>query len=963
MFRKFFGIVWMGAAALAAAAPTTAVFPVQYSLSDRYLVDQNATPFPIMGRTAWFITSLSVVDYHTFIDDSVLRGYNSIELHVVNHDPRGNNPPFCGSGDLPFIKRLDGINWNGSLTYGNINNEAPDFTTPNEPYWSFVDGLLSYCESKGILVFMFPSYVGFAGAGSNQGWIQEMVANGPAKIQTYGSWIATRYQGRKNLVWMMGGDMGTFNPAQNAAEAALLAGLKSVNGQQSTYFSAEWESGMIATDQLNFGAAMTLNGAYSFSGDVNNLGRRAYSRALVEPAFLLEEPYDEEGADGNGANPNAIQPVRRFQWWGWLSSIGGYISGNGYVWPFRSPDWLNHLNTQGSRDMMRLNAFINSIRWFKLVPSGLSGIRTLVTNGGSTPSLSDYVAAAGTSDGTLLVAYIPPAHSGSITVDMTAMSGPSKADWYDPTNATDTEIGTGLPNTGTRVFTPPGNNGAGDGDWVLVIERLQAPDTEPPVVTLTAPIGGATVSSTITVSATATDNVGVMGVRLQVDGTDLVPEIVTSPYTVSWNTQLVGNGPHVVRAIARDLANNNVSSSASVTVNNVVVNPLVAAYGFNEGAGATVGDLSGYGNTGTITGASWTSQGHFGNALNFNGTSNWITVNDSNSLDISGAMTLEAWAYPSISPGIWTTFALKEAPPGAFAYLLQADPSSRPSSYITTDADGSQGVTATQPLPVNTWSFVAATYNGTVLSLYVNGVPAGNTFVSGNILPSAGPLRFGGNSIWGEYFAGAIDEVRLYNRALSLSEIQTDMNTAVGAQSPTPTPAGTPSPTPGGVVSIAGAVSYCTSPTAHPVAGVTLTLSGSGTGTVVTDATGNYQFVALISGGSYSVTPSKPAVLPGGTGAKINTIDMVAVQRHFLQITPLTGCRLTAGDVTGEGVANTVDIIAIQRFYLGGTTGIANTGKYRFIPVNRSYPGISSSQNAQDYDTLVLGDVATPFIE
>ena len=48
----------------------------------------------------------------------------------------------------------------------------------------------------------------------------------------------------------------------------------------------------------------------------------------------------------HNANPSATQPVRRFQWWGWLSTIGGYMSGNGYVWPFNS-GWNSHLDTQG----------------------------------------------------------------------------------------------------------------------------------------------------------------------------------------------------------------------------------------------------------------------------------------------------------------------------------------------------------------------------------------------------------------------------------------------------------------------------------------------------------------------------------------------------------------------------------------------------------------------------------------
>jgi hypothetical protein len=162
--------------------------------------------------------------------------------------------------------------------------------------------------------------------------------------------------------------------------------------------------------------------------------------------------------------------VRRFQWWGWLSTIGGYISGNGYVWPFTAA-WRHHLDTQGSRDMARLNAFIESVAWYKLVPSGLNGMRMLITAGGSSASLRDYVAAAAAPDGTLMVAYVPPAHSGAITVDMRALNGPVRARWFDPTSGMYTIIGTGLTDTGSRSFTAPGNNSAGLKDWVLVLDH------------------------------------------------------------------------------------------------------------------------------------------------------------------------------------------------------------------------------------------------------------------------------------------------------------------------------------------------------------------------------------------------------------------------------------------------------------------------------------------------------------
>src|SRR6476659_7098453 len=65
----------------------------------------------------------------------------------------------------------------------------------------------------------------------------------------------------------------------------------------------------------------------------------------------------------------------------------------------------------------------------------------------------------------------------------------------------------------------------------------------------------------------------------------------------------------------------------------------VAAYSYDEGSGTNVSDASGHGNDGVISGATWTSQGRFGNGLNFLPPS-WVTVNDSNSLDSSSALTL-----------------------------------------------------------------------------------------------------------------------------------------------------------------------------------------------------------------------------------------------------------------------------------------------------------------------------------
>src|SRR5690606_42022423 len=97
------------------------------------------------------------------------------------------------------------------------------------------------------------------------------------------------------------------------------------------------------------------------------------------------------GPDGNNYNPNATQPVRRFQWWGWLTTIGGYISGNGYVWQFVDPIWQQHLETQGAQDMMRLNEFIKSLEWWKLVPGGLDGMKDIIVDPANADTTASFV--------------------------------------------------------------------------------------------------------------------------------------------------------------------------------------------------------------------------------------------------------------------------------------------------------------------------------------------------------------------------------------------------------------------------------------------------------------------------------------------------------------------------------------------------------------------------------------------
>jgi hypothetical protein len=303
-------------------------------------------------------------------------------------------------------------------------------------------------------------------------------------------------------------------------------------------------------------------------------------------------------------------------------------------------------------------------------------------------------------------------------------------------------------------------------------------DTTAPSVSITAPSAGATVSGNVTVSATASDNVAVAGVQFLLDGALLGAEDTASPYSISWDSRAATNGPHTLTARARDAAGNmTTSSGVGVTTSNTGLPGLVAAYGFNEGSGTTTADASGNANTATISGATWNVSGKFGKALSFNGSSSLVTIPDSNFIDLTTGMTLEAWLNPSALSG-WRAAMLKEAS-GGLAYSLYAhDNAPRPAATINTGGID-RSTPGTAALALNTWTHLAATYDGATLRLYVNGAQVSSLAVTGNLITSTGALRIGGNTIWGEYFSGLIDEVRVYNRALTPAEILSDMSAQI----------------------------------------------------------------------------------------------------------------------------------------------------------------------------------------
>jgi glucose/arabinose dehydrogenase/chitodextrinase len=304
------------------------------------------------------------------------------------------------------------------------------------------------------------------------------------------------------------------------------------------------------------------------------------------------------------------------------------------------------------------------------------------------------------------------------------------------------------------------------------------PDTQPP----TAPTGlsASAVSSTqINLAWSAsTDNVGVTGYRVercQGAGCSNFVQVATPTGTTYNDTGLTASTSYSYRVRAADAAGNlSAYSGVQSATTQTTAFALVAAYAFNEGTGTTVLDTSGQNNIGTLSNATWTSAGKFGNALLFNGVNALVTIADSPSLRLTTGMTLEAWVNPVTVDRAWRDVIYKAND----NYYLEATSTRNPAAPV---GGGTFGETwGSAALTANAWVHLAATYDKTVLRLYVNGVQVGSRPRTGNIATSTTPLQIGGNSLFGQYFRGTIDELRVYNAALTAAQVQADMTTPIG---------------------------------------------------------------------------------------------------------------------------------------------------------------------------------------
>ncbi len=212
---------------------------------------------------------------------------------------------------------------------------------------------------------------------------------------------------------------------------------------------------------------------------------------------------------------------------------------------------------------------------------------------------------------------------------------------------------------------------------------------------------------------------------------------------------------------------------------------LVGQWSFEEGSGSTAADSSSSNNTGTLQNSPTWISGQVGSgALSLDGTDDYVNVPDSASLDLS-TFTVSGWINLTSNTNNWKPVFTKENASGGqrnFGLYVE-NTTSNPRfhySFMDSSCSGFNSYNSSATAQAGTWQHVTMTYDGSSFKFYINGSLDSTQTVSGAPCSSATAFRIGEPAGAYDAFPGSVDEVRVYNRALSAADVS-DLYSYTGA--------------------------------------------------------------------------------------------------------------------------------------------------------------------------------------
>lgn len=430
------------------------------------------------------IANLSQADAEKYMANRERYGINTLWINLLCIYSEGhscNKQASTLDGLVPFTK-------------------VGDLSTPNPAYFQRADEMISLAASHNMLVLLDPI--------ETVSWLSVLRANGVDKAFAFGQWLGNRFKNVPNIIWMHGNDFQTWRDVtDDALVQAVARGIRSSDTNHiHTVALNYYTSGSL--DDPTWAPLIDLNAVYTYFPTYARV-LTEYNREGHKPVFLVETIYEFEQ---NFCIDGSPQNLRRQGYWAMLSGATGQIYGSKYIWRLEK-GWETKLDSPGAIQLRYLKDLFASRNWNALIPEqthslvtsgydslagyfgkiaethslvtpghGLAGYFGKITDyigrcltGFGSITTNTYLTAARTPDGSLAMAYLPSVRS--ITVDMSKLAGLTQARWYDPTNGRYLEVeGSPFANVGSRQFTPPRNNSAGDGDWILVLDKFGASD-------------------------------------------------------------------------------------------------------------------------------------------------------------------------------------------------------------------------------------------------------------------------------------------------------------------------------------------------------------------------------------------------------------------------------------------------------------------------------------------------------
>jgi hypothetical protein len=482
--------------------PKPVAFPLKLSENRRYLVDQNGTPFLIVGDSPQGIMDrLTEREADDYFANREAHGFNTlgwINVVCAGHDYSTNTYATTPDGIRPFTGFLS-----RGLT-GFFSRESDytyyDLSKPNEAYFIRLDDILRLAQRHHFLVFLDPI--------ETIGWLPVLRRNGRQAAYAYGQFLGRRYGRYPNLIWLNGNDFWNWREGQDGAlwaaardgvrsflrawpkrndddlVRAVAQGIRSEASPQLQTLELE-PSTSSSFDDPTWKSLIWLNGTYTyFPAYLQTLV--SYNQQPTAPTWLMESRYEFDRGD---IPPDEGTPaiLRLQEYWSMLSGGVGQFYGNAYIWPFKD-GWRDKLDTVGVQQVEYWRDFFLSIPWQNLIPDQAG---TVITSGaGATCDFTSWVGkcfhaqAASSSDGSVVVIYSPSPRL--LSVNMGALNHPAMATWFDPSSGTYKAVNSEpLPNSGIQQFISPGKNQDGDEDWILLLRAVdQSPQNlkeSPPI--------------------------------------------------------------------------------------------------------------------------------------------------------------------------------------------------------------------------------------------------------------------------------------------------------------------------------------------------------------------------------------------------------------------------------------------------------------------------------------------------